>query len=179
MQHSSLEKLLNDKIGKLAKLEKRIGYCFKDKKNLLIALIRRSYQNEGFLGFDNERLEFLGDAFLNFVVANFIYNFTEFDEAGLTNLRSLLVRKSTLASAAKSINLGEFLFMGKGEEKQGLRDNDTVLADAFEALVAAILLDGSITKATEFVIRVLIEPYIMRSSLSIVGFGVAQDSSSK
>lgn len=176
MQHSCLEKLLTERVRDL---EAKIGYSFKDKSILIVALTRRAFQKENALSFDNERFEFLGDAFLNFIVSYYIYTHTDLDEAGMSVMRSYLVRRSTLSEVAKRIGLGEFLFMGKGEEKQGLRDNDTVLADAFEALTAAILLDGGIPTATDFIKRFLLEPYIIKSSLSIVGFGVAQDSSSK
>lgn len=176
MQHLCLEKLLTEKVRDL---EVRIGYSFKDKSVLITALTRRAFQRENALSSDNERFEFLGDAFLNFIVSYYIYTYTDLDEAGMSVVRSYLVRKSTLSEVAKSIGLGEFLLMGKGEEKQGLRDNDTVLADAFEALTAAILLDGGIPIATDFIKRFLLEPYIVKSSLSMVGFGVAQDSSSK
>ena len=144
--------------SRLSDLERRIGYTFSNKALLFEALVHRSFAAEEGLSFDNERLEFLGDAFINFVIGFDIFKREpESTEGELTKKRSQLVREEALAWAARSIGLGDFLFLGKGEEKQGGRDRDSNLADAFEALVGAILVDGGIVRARSFLRKVLIK----------------------
>ncbi len=131
-------------------LEKRIGYNFKNEELLLEALTHRSYATEMGLDFDNERLEFLGDAFLNFAVGVELFNrFDRADEGFLTRKRVEFVREQALAYVARHIGLGDFLLLGKGEREQGGAYRDSNLADAFEALIGAVLIDGGVDKAFE------------------------------
>ena len=125
-------------------LEQKLGIKFQDKSLLHRALIHRSYLNEhpDFPLEDNERLEFLGDAVLDFVTGEYLYHrFPELREGPLTSLRSALVRRDTLAQFARQLDLGNFLLMGHGEAESGGRERPATLCAAFEALVGALYLD--------------------------------------
>lgn len=126
---------------------------FKDKTKLEQALIHRSYLNETKEEISsNERLEFLGDSILSFVVSNHLYaKFPDFDEGRLTNLRSLLVNTKSLAEAAKELGLGSKLKLSKGEEESGGRNNQSLLADVYEAVIGAIFLDQGVSEARQFI----------------------------
>lgn len=125
---------------------------FKDNFLLTRALTHRSYLNENRSVLeDNERLEFLGDSILGYVVAEWLYNnFPEKKEGVLTKLRSALVHTQQLADFAREINLGSVMLLGRGEDQAGGRDRSAILCDAFEALIAAIYLDTDITTVKEF-----------------------------
>jgi ribonuclease III len=134
--------------SKLDDLERLLGLEFRDKKWLRLALVHRSYLNEKGTapkskGLEsNQRLEFLGDAILGMVVADFLYQqFPERDEGGLTNLRSALVRRETLNEWAKAFKLGDYLLLGKGEARSGGRERPLNLASAFEAVIGALYRD--------------------------------------
>lgn len=143
---------------RLSELEGRIGYRFRNRELLLEALIHRSFASEEGLPLDNERLEFLGDAFINFAVGHHLFKKDPSGSEGtLTKKRAQLVREEALAFAAKRIGLGEFLLLGRGEERQGGRERESNLADAFEALVGAVLVDGGVVKARSLVRRLLID----------------------
>jgi ribonuclease-3 len=134
----------------LAMLQTAIGLRFKDVSLLELSLIHSSYVNENpdLAPVSNERLEFLGDAVLGFVFATRLYNsFGQSPEGELTRLRSRLVRGSTLARAAAGIGLGEYLYLGKGEEAGGGRSKPANLAGALEALIGAAYLDQGATAA--------------------------------
>ena len=123
-------------------LEKRIGYKFKNPELLLNALTHSSYANEnrGRIS-DNERLEFLGDAVLGLVIADYLYRlFEEHKEGDLTKIRASIVSEEPLSLIARDIGLGQFLLLGKGEANTGGRDRDSVLADAVEAVIGAVYL---------------------------------------
>ena len=130
---------------KIEELSRYIGYRFRDETLLKTALTHSSYVNEcrkDDAVACNERLEFLGDAVLQIVVSDHLFDrFTTFAEGNLTKFRQHLVCEGMLAKLAKSIHLGEFLILGKGEEQNGGRNHSSILADAFEALLAAIYLD--------------------------------------
>jgi ribonuclease-3 len=135
-------------------LERRIGVKFKDGALLKAALIHSSFVNENPQAApeSNERLEFLGDAVLGLVVADDLYAiYPDQDEGQLTELRTLLVRRDTLAKAARRLKLGDDLYLGKGEESGGGRSRPTNLAHAYEALVGAVFLDQGLETAREFV----------------------------
>lgn len=138
-------------------LEQEIKYTFNDKKLLQIALTHPSYCNEnrkrGF-SVSNQRSEFLGDSILSVITAEFLFNrFTEEDEGFLTRTRAALVCEDTLAIFANKISLGDYMLFGNGEAvASGGRHRKSTLADAFEALIAAIYLDGGMEKAKEFVL---------------------------
>lgn len=136
-------------------LENNLGYTFKNKKLLQNALVHSSYANEmrGSVS-SNERLEFLGDSVLSIIVSSYIYeNFKRMPEGELTRLRSSLVCEKSLCGFSRQLNLGSYLFLGKGERKNGGADRDSILADAFEAVLAAIFLDGGMEPAKSLVMR--------------------------
>jgi ribonuclease-3 len=134
---------------------RKAGLVFDDPGLLMRALTHRSYVNEHPDALeDNERLEFLGDAVLDFISANWLYNrFPEMDEGQLTRLRSSLVCTEQLGRFASEIGLGEALMLGQGEHASGGRERPALLCDAFEALVGALYLDGGFER-----VRAYIEP---------------------
>jgi len=139
-------------------LQQAIGITFRDVSLLQQAFTHSSYINENpsLLLFDNERLEFLGDALLSFVVAEKLYHdFSDSGEGELTEIRVLLVRQETLAQLAVALKLGDYLQLGKGEEATGGRERQTNLADAFESLVGAIFLDQGLDAARDFILSKL------------------------
>lgn len=141
-------------------LQNRINYKFKNEKLLLRALSHSSFVNENqtISKESNERLEFLGDSVLGFVTAeNFFLNYTHFPEGELTKLRAATVCEKSLAGFAKEIELGKYLMLGKGEIVTGGRDRPSIQADAFEALIAAIYLDGGMDEARKFVLKYIDE----------------------
>ncbi|MCX7591420.1 MAG: ribonuclease III [Kiritimatiellae bacterium] len=145
-----LERLRNP----YAKLEKRLGYRFRRRDLLVTALTHRSYrfENSGVKN-DNQRLEFLGDAALNFVATSHLFKtFPARDEGFLTAMRSRMTSGTTLAEVARSVGLGDFLRLGKGEELSGGRNRDSTLADTLEAVIGAACLDGGI-QAVEKIYR--------------------------
>lgn len=138
-------------------LENEIRYIFNDSRLLTVALTHSSYCNENRKrGFDvsNERSEFLGDSILSVITAEFLFHrFPEADEGFLTRTRAALVCEDTLAQFANKISLGDYMLFGKGESaSSGGRHRKSTLADAFEALIAAIYLDGGMEKAKQFVL---------------------------
>lgn len=133
--------------------EKKIGYEFKDKALLNRAMTHSSYANEKGTGLDNERLEFLGDSVLGFITAEYFFEeYKDKKEGELTKKRANAVCEKTLFEFAEVIGLGDMILLGKGEELTGGRHRPSVVSDAFEALIAAIYLDGGIEKAKEFVL---------------------------
>ena len=150
-------------------IEKRIGVNFNDKELLHRAFIHRSYLNENPNEREsNERLEFLGDAVLEFVVSEHLFRkFTSEDEGHLTALRAKLVNTISLAEVAKSINLGQALYFARGEELGEGRKNTTLLANAVEALIGAVFLDGGVDGARDFIDRFILSkiPEIVKKSL--------------
>ncbi|MBN1659964.1 MAG: ribonuclease III [Anaerolineae bacterium] len=146
-------------------LENKLGITFRDKSLLHRALIHRSYLNEhpDFPLEDNERLEFLGDAVLDFLTGEYLYHrFPELREGHLTSLRSSLVRRETLARFARHIDLGGYLLMGHGEVETGGRERPATLCAAFEALVGAIYLDQGTDPLREL-LEPLIAPEVART----------------
>ena len=138
----------------LKRFQEIIGYTFKNEQLLKQALTHSSYANEKHLKklSDNERLEFLGDAVLEVVSSEFLFaNYPNLTEGQLTKLRASIVCEPTLATCTESVNLGEYLFLGKGEDRTGGRTRKSVLSDAMEAVIGAIYLDGGFASAKEFV----------------------------
>lgn len=132
----------------LEELESGILHKFCQVKLLKLALTHSSYANERHGLVHNERLEFLGDAVLDLVISEDLFNlFPDVDEGRLTRLRAKLVNESSLARIALSIGLDRFLFLGKGEEQQGGRDRESLLCDAVEAVIGAVFLDGGMDAA--------------------------------
>lgn len=139
--------------------EKNIGYEFTTIQFLTEALTHSSYANEHKKSKfkDNERLEFLGDAILDLVVSDFLYKkHKDLPEGDLSKLRASIVCEAFLIKAAKEIHLGEFLRLGKGEEMTGGRERTSILADAFEAVIGAIYLDGGLDHAQKFIHKFII-----------------------
>src|SRR5579863_9629986 len=135
-------------------LQKAIGYRFRDRGLLEHAMTHTSRANEDISGgvVDNESLEFLGDAVLGFVVADLLFvEFPDFDEGQKSKTKASLVSTTTLARQAEQLNLGDHLLLGRGEEKTGGRRKQALLADGYEALIAAVYLDGGIEHVRAFI----------------------------
>ena len=139
----------------MKELEKIIGYTFRNPKLLSLALTHSSHANERKKGRkSNERLEFLGDSVLSVVVSHHLYeNYSHMPEGELTRLRASLVCERSLHKFAQEIRLGDFILLGKGEENTNGRERPSILADAFEALIAAIYLDGGLEAARAHIIQ--------------------------
>jgi ribonuclease-3 len=141
----------------IKKLQSKIDYYFNSIELLNRALTHSSYANEHKkINIEyNERLEFLGDSVLSLVVSDYIYEkYPYYPEGELTKLRATIVCESSLAFVARKINLGEYLLLGKGEEGTGGRERESILADAFEALIGAIYLDGGLEYAAKHIINI-------------------------
>ncbi len=144
----------------LKTLQEKLGYTFRDESLLRAALYHSSYANEHRAQhiLSNERLEFLGDAVLGFVTAEFLFRcFGDAPEGDLTRTRAALVREESLFEVAQFLGLGECLHLGRGEENGGGRHRPSILADATEAVFAAVYLDGGIECARDLIHRVLLE----------------------
>ena len=141
----------------MKQLEKNIGYHFRDKNLLKTAVTHSSFANEnrGGLAY-NERLEFLGDAVLQLITSEKLFKENpDMPEGRMSKQRAALVCEDALAGYSKEIHLGDFMLLGKGEEATGGRNRPSILADAFEALIGAIFLDGNMDNAKRFVLRFL------------------------
>lgn len=149
-----------------ADLARRLGLQFANLHLLVRALTHRSYVNENLEAIeDNERMEFLGDAVLDFVVGAWVYNhFPEMQEGDLTRMRSALVRTDTLADFARLLDLGPALRLGRGELASGGRQRDNLLCATFEALIGALYLDAGIPAVGEFM-----EPLLAGASIDVIG----------
>lgn len=140
----------------MSTLEQKIDYEFNDRSLMIEALTHSSYANEKGNIMCNERMEFLGDAVLSIVSAEYLYKkFPDMPEGKLSKLRSSLVCTQSLSGFAREIKLGSYLLLGKGESASGGYDRDSILENAFEALIAAIYLDGGIEPARMFILRFL------------------------
>lgn len=145
----------DDHVRDLRALEETVGYDFDAESLLERALTHRSYrtEHEG-VEEDNQRLEYLGDEVLGLAIADALFDrHTEVDEGVLSKRQSQVVRRSALARVAREMDLGSYLRMGKGEVLSGGRDRDSVLADAYEAVLGAVYLDGSFDAAQDVVLR--------------------------
>lgn len=130
-------------------LEVRLDHCFKDRELLKQAMTHRSFHRK-----HNERLEFLGDSVLGFVVADSLYHqFPRLPEGDLTRMRARLVRRDTLAEVARELKLGDFLQLGEGEQKSGGFDRDSILADAMEAVLGAVYLDSGFRSVKTIILK--------------------------
>ena len=137
-------------------LEEKLHYHFKNKELLITALTHSSYANESKTPtLYNERLEFLGDSVLSVVVANYLFHHSTRPEGELSRMRASLVSEDALFQFAQEINLGEYLRLGRGEERCGGRTRPSVVSDAFEALIAALYLDGGMEGVRPFLKRYL------------------------
>jgi ribonuclease III len=160
----SFESILD---ANIKSIEETIDYCFKDKKNIFLALTHSSFANENKNErlSSNERLEFLGDAVLNIIISEYIYNrFLDLTEGEMTKARAGIVCEASLMKCANGISLGKYLLLGKGEEITGGRTRTSILSDAFEALIGSIYLDGGLSEARDFIYTAMQE--IIASSIS-------------
>ncbi len=151
----------------LKKLEERLDYRFRDVDLLVTALTHRSYVNENRQPgvSDNERLEFLGDSVLGLCVSDLlIKKYVDGSEGDLTKMRSVLVGEKNLAQLARELQIGNCLLIGRGEENAGSRARDSFLANAFEAVVAAVYLDSGYENVRA-VVKKLIEPFLEKETL--------------
>ncbi len=145
-------------MSQLTELQTKIGYTFHNEKLLKHALAHSSYANEhrGDVPGSNERLEFLGDSVLELISAEFLYtHYQHLPEGTLTKMRALLVCEDALFRYANQIELGNYLLLGHGEERAGGRERPSTVSDAFEAVLAAVYLDGGLAKATDFALPFL------------------------
>ena len=172
-------KTQNSIMPSLDTLIQRLGVPFADPQLLRSALVHRSFLHEhpdqALDLISSERLEFLGDAILNFTAARQVFErFPDRGEGELTGLRSALVKTTTLAGFARDLGLGAYIRLSKGEESSGARDRDALLADTFEALIAAIYLDSGLETVRRFV-----GPLLERQMASIATHGLVLDYKSR
>ena len=142
----------------LLELQKKMKYTFRNPELLVTSLTHKSYINENPLSgaSDNERMEFLGDAVLGLCISDLLMKkYTDLDEGALSQIRAWLVREKPLADLALRLGLGECLLLGRGEENSGGRQKESLLANALEALIAAVYLDSSFTRAKSFIKRLM------------------------
>jgi len=136
-------------------IDTELGYAFADRALLDLALAHTSYSHEEDGGRSNERLEFLGDAVLDLLISQILYEVhPDWDEGDLTRTRAALVNQRSLAERARNLGLARFVKLGRTEMRSGGRDKDSILADCFEALIGAIYLDGGLASVEDFVRRV-------------------------
>lgn len=162
-------------VQKTDQLQAAVGYVFKQPEYLYEALTHSSFSNEQKSRHReypcNERLEFLGDSVLSLVVSDYIFNgIGRYQEGDLTKIRSGTVCEEACFEYAKKIELGKYMLLGKGEESAGGRTRKSILADAFEALIAAIFMDGGIQPARDFLM-----PYIKKTVNKIIANGNLRD----
>ncbi len=149
----------------ISDLQNKIGVKFKNQKLLLKALVHRSFLNEpsGRKLSSNERLEFLGDAVLSYIISKWLYKkFPHYPEGHLTNIRSNLVKTESLAEIAQDLNIGDYLILSKGEKKSGGDKNPSLLANSFEAIIGAICLDQGVDIA-EKIIHLMLLPRLEKT----------------
>jgi ribonuclease-3 len=148
----------------LTTLQERLGYIFKNKELLIEALTHKSYKQP----YNNERLEFLGDAVLDLIVGEYLYTkFRDFDEGKLSKMRASLVNEGGFTSLANHLGLGEYIYLSNAEENNSGRTKSSLLSNAFEALMGAIYLETGLSKVQEITIKLLehVHPDISLDSL--------------
>jgi len=147
------------KANRYEKLEKQLGFEFKDKSMLDLAFVHKSFMNEyRDKNESNERLEFLGDAVLELAVTEFLYKtYSDKAEGDLTNWRSAVVKGKNLAQIANELSLGTYLYLSRGEEKSGGRKKNYILANTLEALIGAIYLDRGYKVSHDFIFKNILE----------------------
>ncbi len=144
-----VENFQMNNLQELNELQQNLGYAYKDQELLIMALTHSSFANERQLE-HNERVEFLGDAVLELCISHILFlKFPSSTEGQLTRLRAALVSEASLARVARTLSLGKYIFLGKGEEQQGGRDRDAVLADTLEAILGSIFIDSGYYQAYE------------------------------
>ena len=157
MRFSFFKKIFSRERDSFGKIESALGYCFQNKNLLKKALSHRSSVENGT---SNERLEYLGDAVLGLVVSEFLFKkFSDLNEGSLTKMKASLVNEAVLSKVAGELNLGQFIYLSKEEEKSGGRDKPSIVADAAEAVLGAIYLDGGLPAAQEAVHGILLRNF--------------------
>lgn len=138
----------------LLDLEHKLNYYFNDRNLLKNALLHKSFGNENkkYKNFNNERLELLGDAVLGLIVSEYLYKNKNANEGTMAKMKSMIVSEPILAKIARELGIGQYLMLSKGEELSGGRDRESILGDAFEAVLGAIYLDSSFKEAKTFVL---------------------------
>lgn len=145
---------MNNDINYARRFLKDNNLRFKDEKLMQLALMHPSYSQEKHASHNNQRLEFLGDSVLNFVIAEYLYtHYTDKAEGELTKIRAKVVCEKALVNVARNINLGEYLLLGKGEEMSGGRKRKSILADTLEAVIGAIYLDQGFDVVKDYIIK--------------------------
>jgi len=157
MEHNS--QITKERKKELISFQKILGIRFKRLELLNTALAHKSYVNESGLDIENnEKLEFLGDAFLGFIISNFLYNQRLYSKEGsLARIKSYVVSEPTLYRVGKKLNIQQYLLLGKGEEKSGGRERQALISDAVEAVIGAYFLDSGYKKAKKFVEKLFYE----------------------
>ena len=143
----------------LSTLEKNLGYTFNNKELLVTALTHKTYAYEATTPIEyNERLEFLGDSVLDIIIAEQLYQSNRwFSEGELTRRKAMMVNNKLLAEIAKTINVGKYLRLGKGEQKQQGKKKNSLLANTLEAIIGAIYLDAGLERTREFILRTIVD----------------------
>ena len=140
----------------IEKLKFKINYDFKNKALLREALTHRTYAVENSLPYDNQRLEFLGDAVLEIILSEYLFqSYSDAKEGELTKMRSAMVNQQSLATLSRNVELGIFMITGKGEKESGGCDRDSTLSDLFEALIGAFYLDADLDTVKKFVLELV------------------------
>lgn len=142
----------------IEKLKLILNYHFNDRSLLKTALTHRSFAVENGLDYDNQRLEFLGDAVLEIILTEYLYLlYPNEDEGNMTKIRSAMVREETLADFARKLQLENYIYMGKGEMENHGNERNSTLADLFEAVLGAWYLDGGMAPVKKFILELIIE----------------------
>ena len=169
---------MENRLNRLNELEAAVGVRFNDRALLQRAFVHRSYLHEADEETelqDNQRLEFLGDAVLSFIVSELLFRrYPERREGDLTNLRSALVKRETLSRFAKELRLGDYLLLGRGEEENGGRGRHTTLCDTYEAFIGALFLDQGTAALRKFV-----EPRLMAEIDRVAQHALTKDPKSR
>ena len=169
---------MENRLNRLNELEAAVGVRFNDRALLQRAFVHRSYLHEADEETelqDNQRLEFLGDAVLSFIVSELLFRrYPERREGDLTNLRSALVKRETLSRFAKELRLGDYLLLGRGEEENGGRGRHTTLCDTYEAFIGAFFLDQGTAALRKFV-----EPRLMAEIDRVAQHALTKDPKSR
>ena len=154
--------LSKQEIKNLKQFQKKIRYKFRSIKYLHHALIHSSYVNENpeLNLTNNETLEFLGDAVLGLIITEYLYKqFTDYSEGKLSIIKSMLVNEQTLAELSKNFELGDFIYLGKGENKESTRGRASILSNTLEALIAAVYLDAGYKAVNKFIHRLYLSKF--------------------
>lgn len=168
IQHNDKRKEKRIATIQIDRLQKAIRVKFKNRNLLRRALTHRSYVNESGGGImDNERLEYLGDSVLGLVVNEYLFReYEQYREGELAKIKSAVVSEATLSKLARGIDLGRFIFMGRGEEHSGGRDRSSILANTIEAIIGALYLDSGLKTCRKFILSLLRDEIGMVNSLT-------------